>query len=158
MICYADFKHSRTGTNDAERSGHPVVPENTKKLHKLVLADRKLKLHLIAEQLKISEGSVFTILLEHLLVRSECRVCSQSIKTNDASTIQSIVCKCFNTTKMNSCVNVTMDEKWIHHFTPELNQLSAEWTAAGESRPKRPKTQTLTGRVSPPYFGSNKSD
>ena len=33
---YADFKHSHTDTNDAERSGCPksaVIPENTKKLH-----------------------------------------------------------------------------------------------------------------------------
>ena len=32
---YTDFKCGYTGTNDAERSGHPnlaVVPENTKKL------------------------------------------------------------------------------------------------------------------------------
>ena len=41
-----------------------VVPENIKKLHKLVLADCKLKLRDIAEELKISEGSVFTILHE----------------------------------------------------------------------------------------------
>ena len=34
-----------------------------------------------------------------------------------------------------------MDETWIHHFTPESNQQSAEWTAAGKSRPKRPKTK-----------------
>ena len=40
-----------------------------------------------------------------------------------------------------------MDETWIHHFTPESNQQSAEWTAAGESYPKRPKTQILTGKV-----------
>ena len=33
-----------------------------KTLHRLVLADRKLKLREIAEELKISEGSVFTIL------------------------------------------------------------------------------------------------
>ena len=41
---------------------------------------------------------------------------------------------------------VTMDETQIHHFTPGSNQLTAEWIATGESRPKRPKTQT-TGRV-----------
>ena len=35
---------------------------------------------------------------------------------------------------------VTLDETWIHHFTPESNQQSAEWTAAGESHPKQPKT------------------
>ena len=39
--------------------------ENTRKLHKLTLAKHKLKLHKIAEELKISEGSVFTILHEH---------------------------------------------------------------------------------------------
>ena len=67
-----DFKRSRTNTDDAERSGHPnsaVVPENIKKAHKIVLADRKLKLRDIADTLKISEGSVFIILHEHLSMR-----------------------------------------------------------------------------------------
>ena len=48
----ADFKCSHTDTNDAKHSSHPnstVVLENTKKLHQLVLADRKLKLCEIAE-------------------------------------------------------------------------------------------------------------
>ena len=52
---YADFKHSHTDRNDAECSDHQnsaVVPENTKKLHKLVLANNKLKLCEIAEELK----------------------------------------------------------------------------------------------------------
>ena len=43
---YADFKCHHTDTNNAECSGHPnlvVIPENIKKLHKLVLADCKLK-------------------------------------------------------------------------------------------------------------------
>ena len=69
---YADCKHGRTDTNDTERPGHPnlaVVPENTQKLHELVLADHKLKLCEIAEELKISEGSVYTILREHLSMR-----------------------------------------------------------------------------------------
>ena len=72
---YTDFKCSCTDTNDAECSGRPnstVVPENTKKLHKLVLADHKLKLHEIAEEMKISEGSVFTIWHEHLSMRKLC--------------------------------------------------------------------------------------
>ena len=68
-------KYGCTDTNDAECSGRPksaVVPENTKQLYKLVLADRKLKLHEIAEELKISEGSVFTILHERLSMRKPC--------------------------------------------------------------------------------------
>ena len=42
--------------------------------------------------------------------------------------------------------------QWIHHFTPESNRQSAEWTAAGESRPKRPKTQTAAGKVMASVF------
>ena len=70
-----DLKRGCTDTNDAECSGRPnlaVVLENIKKLHKLVLADHKLKLHEIAEELKISEGSVFTILHKHLSMRKLC--------------------------------------------------------------------------------------
>ena len=36
---------------------------------------------------------------------------------------------------------VTMYETWKHHYTPETKRSSAEWSAADESRPKRPKTQ-----------------
>ena len=39
---------------------------------------------------------------------------------------------------------VTMDETWIHHYTPESKRSSAEWTAVGE---KRPKTQIWAGKV-----------
>ena len=70
---YADFKRSFIDTNDAECPGRPnsaVVLENTKNLHKLILADCELKLREIAEELKISEGSVFAILHEHLSMRN----------------------------------------------------------------------------------------
>ena len=47
---------------------------------------------------------------------------------------------------------VTMDGTWIHHYTPETKISSAEWTAAGESRPKRPKTQQRAGKVMASVF------
>ena len=62
---YADFKHSHTDTNDAECSGRPNSI-------KLVLTDHKLNLHEIAEELKTLDGSVFTILHEHLSIRKLC--------------------------------------------------------------------------------------
>ena len=57
---FADFKRGCTNTDDAERSDCPnsaVVPENIKEVHKMVLADRKLKLRDIADTLEISEDS-----------------------------------------------------------------------------------------------------
>ena len=47
---------------------------------------------------------------------------------------------------------VTMDKTWIHHYTPESNWQSAEWTARGENRTKRPKTQISPVRFWAPYF------
>ena len=69
---YVEFKCGRTNTNDSERSGRPklaIVLENITKVNKIVLGDRKLKLHKIADTLKISEGSVFTILHKSLGIR-----------------------------------------------------------------------------------------
>ena len=40
-----------------------------------------------------------------------------------------------------------MDETCIQHFTLLSNQQSAEWTAAGESHWKQPKTQTPASKV-----------
>ena len=72
---YANFKRGRTNTDDDERSGRlnsAVILENIKEVHKMVLADRNLKLYEIADTLNISEGSVFTILHDHLSMRKLC--------------------------------------------------------------------------------------
>ena len=42
---------------------------------------------------------------------------------------------------------VTMDETWIHHYTPKSREGSKQWVKPGESAPKRPKTQQSTGKV-----------
>ena len=47
---------------------------------------------------------------------------------------------------------VTMDETWIHYYTPESNRQSAQWLKPGESRPKRPKTQRSAGKVMASIF------
>ena len=45
-----------------------------------------------------------------------------------------------------------MDETWLHHFTPESNRQSAEWTAHDEPNPKRGKTQQSAGKVMASVF------
>ena len=74
IICqwYAKFKGGRTDTEDAERSDRPnevVTPETIKKVHQIVVENRKFKLHEIADTLKISYGSLYAILHEHLPMR-----------------------------------------------------------------------------------------
>ena len=47
---------------------------------------------------------------------------------------------------------VTMDETWIHHYTPETKRSPAKSTAAGESCPKQPKTQQWADKVMTSVF------
>ena len=99
-ICrwYGDFKRGRTNTEDAERLGCPTevaTPENTEKILKIILSDRKVKLQEIADILKISKGTVFKVVHENLSMKncipSGCRVYSQWNKSNNESMIRSVV-------------------------------------------------------------------
>ena len=47
---------------------------------------------------------------------------------------------------------VTIDEIWIHHFTPELRKGSKQWVEPGESVPKLPTTQQSAGTVMASVF------
>ena len=105
----------------------------------------------IAEELKISEGSVFNILHEHLSMRKLCSKWAPCLLTvNQKQCVDDSEC-CLQLFQCNKKeflhIYVTIDETWIYHFTPESNRQSAEWTAVGESCPKQPKTQTLAGKV-----------
>ena len=147
---YVDFKHSHADTG---RPNSAVVQENTKKLHKLILVKCKLKLYEIAEELKILvEGSVFAILHEHLSMKKLYSKRVMHLLTVDLK--QQHVNDSEHCLQLFQCNKKeflhkyeTIDETWIHHFTLESNWQSAEWTAAGESRPKQPKMQTSAGKV-----------
>ena len=136
---YVEFKRGRTNTDNAERS------------------DRKLKLREIADTLKISEGSVFTILHESLGSRKLFSKWVPHFLTPDQKQQRvedSERClKLFKRGKKDFLRRyMTIDETWIHHYTPETRRSSAEWKAAGENRPKRPKTQQWAGKVMASLF------
>ncbi|KAF7286080.1 hypothetical protein GWI33_008029 [Rhynchophorus ferrugineus] len=85
-------------TEDGERRGRPkevVTDENSKKIHKMILNDRKLKLNEIADTLKISTERVHHIIHEYLgrtekrphlkknkvLLHKDNAPCHKSVKT-----------------------------------------------------------------------------
>ncbi|CAH2095031.1 unnamed protein product [Euphydryas editha] len=47
---------------------------------------------------------------------------------------------------------VTIDETWIHYYTPESSRQSSEWTARDEPNTKRGKTQQSAGKVMASVF------
>ena len=153
-------KCKRTDTNDAEHTGGPneaVTLENIKQVLKIVMDDRKLKVREIAKMVNILTGSASTILNEKLDVK---KVFSKWVprllimeqkqqRVDDSESCLSL----FTRNKQDFLRRyVTMDETWIHHFTSESKRQSAEWRAAGESRPKSPKTQQSAGKVMASVF------
>ena len=144
-ICpwYAEVKRGRTDTEDPERSGRPnvvVTSESIKKVHQIVFENRKLKLRKIAVTLKISYGSVYAILHEHLSMRILLSKWVPRLLTVDQKrqrVVDSERClELFRRNKPNFLRGyVTMDETWIHHYTSESKRSSAEWTTVGEKRP-----------------------
>ena len=42
---------------------------------------------------------------------------------------------------------LTVDEIWIHYYTPETKQQSKQWVAPGESAPKMAETVSSAGKV-----------
>ena len=118
----------------------------------MVLDDRKLKLREVADTVKISEGSIFTILHEYLSMR---KLCSKwvprllTVEQKQQCVDYSKRClELFQRNKKDFFMRyVTMDETWIHRYTPESYRQSAEWTTKGENRPKRPKMQMSAGKI-----------
>jgi hypothetical protein len=47
---------------------------------------------------------------------------------------------------------ITMDETWIHHYTPESKQQSKQWTEAGYSAPKKTRSIPSAGKVMASVF------
>jgi len=46
---------------------------------------------------------------------------------------------------------VTVDETWIHHYTPETKEQSKQWAKSGKFAPKKAKT-VPSERSWPPFF------
>ena len=135
-----------------------MLSRKTPKIPPLVLADRKLKLREIEEELKISEGSVFIISHEHLSRRKPCskwvphllRVDQEQQRVDDSEGFFN----CFKHNKNEVLRKYgTMEETWIQHFPPELNRQSGEWTTAGESAQSDQRHKQLQAKFWPPYVG-----
>ena len=69
---YKDFKEGRERVDDLERSGRPSTStddQHVNKVKEIVLKNRRLTVKDLADMIGISEGSVKTILKDHLGLR-----------------------------------------------------------------------------------------
>lgn len=156
----ADFKRGRKSTEDAPRSGRPktaTCKEIVEKVHKIVLNDRRSKLVEIAEAVGISTERVHYILTEVLDMRKLSARWVPRLLTPEQKLIRKMISEECLARLQHNPVDflrrfITVDETWIHHYSPETKQQSKQWTAKGEPVPKKAKTVRSAGKVMASVF------
>lgn len=157
---FTEFRCGRTSTKDAERPGRPndvTTEEMVNKIHDIVLDDRRVKVREIAEIVAISNDTVIRILHDHLGMKKLSARWVPRLLTVDQKRIRVKISKqSLELFKRNSSEFlrrfVTVDESWIHHYTPEMKEQSKQWTSAGERAPKKAKTVPSAGKVMATVF------
>ena len=135
------FKRRRTTCRDEHRGGRPnevTTPEMEKKIHKMVLDDCRLKVCNMADTLDISKSAV---LIENLKMEKLCARWVPRLLTTEQKQCYE---ECLTTFRLNKAEFlrrfITVDETWVHHFTPGTKQHSKQWSERGESIPKKAQT------------------
>jgi len=156
----SEFKMGRVSTSDEARSGRPVevtTSEMIEKIHKIVLEDRRLKVHQIAETCRMSAERVRNILHNHLDMEKLCARWVPRLLTLD----QKLVRKTISTDNLglyrsnpNKFLRrfITVDETWVHHYTPENKEQSKQWVGKGEPTPKKAKTILSANKIMATVF------
>lgn len=138
---YKDFKEGRERVDDLERSGRPSTStddQHVNKVKELVLKNRRLTVKDLTDMIGISEGSVKTILKDHLGLRKvKSRLVPKTLNFLEKSR-RVDVCETMLSDYQDKlkCI-ITGDETWIYAYDPETTDQSSEYRAKGEARPKR---------------------
>ena len=156
----AEFKRGRSSCEDEHRCGRPnevTTPETIKKIHKMVLEDRRLKVRELADMAGISKSAVHRILTGNLDMKKMCARWVPRLLTDEQKRRrENISTEClakFHTNKAEFLRRfITMDETWVHYFTPETKEQSKQWTRRGEPAPKKAKTVPSAGKVMASVF------
>ncbi|XP_063362897.1 histone-lysine N-methyltransferase SETMAR-like [Cydia amplana] len=155
-----EFNLGRTSTQDEHREGRPSVAitgENVKKIHDLVLTDRRMTIRHLVELTGISYGSIQRILTDELHMKKVSARWVPRMLTAEQKKIRCEISKS-NLDKYQTDPEtflrrfVTMDESWIHHFDPETKQQSMTWKRASFPTPKKFKVASSAGKVMASVF------
>jgi len=127
-------------------------PEIIEQVHDILLDERWMKVRKIAETMGISKERVGYILHEELDMKKLCAKWVPSLLPADQKRsrmeISEQCLERFNKNKTGFVRRfITMDETWIHHYTPESKQQSNQWTEAGCSVPKKTSLVPSAGKL-----------
>ena len=121
------------------------------------MTDRRVTERYIASTVGISQERVHSILTEDLEMRKLSARLVPRLLTVDQKhtrhTLSHTNLNLFEEDPANFLKRfVTMDETWVHHFTPEAKQQLKQWKHPGSPPPKKAKTVPSAGKVMASVF------
>ena len=135
----AEFKHGRDSLEDDPRPGRPadvISHEMIDRVERLVLNNRRIKVAELASECGISNGSVYTIIHEHLgMSKVSARWVPRNLNMQDrqqrVESSQELL-EVYNANPEDFHARlVTGDETWLHHWDPDtkkrVHAMEAPW-------------------------------
>lgn len=156
----AEFKRGRESVEDDPRAGRPstsTTEENIGKVCDLILQNRRLTIREIADTVGISYERTQNIIVNKLgYSKVSARWVPRLLSFEQKRIRLTISRDCLEMFEADpqDFLNrfVTMDETWVHHYTPESKQQSKQWKKPGEPTPKKAKTILSAGKVMASVF------
>ena len=132
----AEFKHGRDSLEDDPRPGRPADVISQEMIDRVVLNNRRIKVAKLASECGISNGSVYTIIHEHLgMSIVSARWVPRNLNMQDrqqrVESSQELL-EVYNANPEDFHTRlVTGDETWLHHWDPDtkkrVHTMEAPW-------------------------------
>ena len=137
-----------------------ITGENSDRVHTLIQENRQITVHGLSGILNISDGSVKTIIKQHLQYSKVCaRWILRLLMDEHKSTWLQVVQSSLSWHKQEGDFLdsiTTTDETRMHYFMPESKRSSMQWHHPGSPKPQKAKTTFSAGKVMTTIFWDSK--
>ncbi|UYV79502.1 CLCN2 [Cordylochernes scorpioides] len=142
---YKMFSEGREDVNDEERAaGHPstsTTDEKINEVEKMILANRRITVREVAEDLNISIGSCHSIFINDLgMRRVAAKFVPKLLNCNQKQHRMNIANEMLDSVRDDPNLLqrvITGDEAWVYGYDVETKAQSSQWKLPHEPRPKK---------------------
>ncbi|UYV80226.1 hypothetical protein LAZ67_18002085, partial [Cordylochernes scorpioides] len=141
---YKMFSEGREDVNDEERAGRPstsTTDEKINEVEKMILANRRITIREVAEDLNISIGSCHSIFINDLgMRRVAAKFVPKLLNCDQKQHRMNIANEMLDSVRDDPNLLqrvITGDEAWVYGYDVETKAQSSQWKLPHEPRPKK---------------------
>ncbi|UYV76804.1 hypothetical protein LAZ67_14002066 [Cordylochernes scorpioides] len=138
------FSEGREDVNDEERAGRPSTSTTDEKINevkKMILANRRITVREVAEDLNISDGSCHSIFINDLgMRRVAAKFVPKLLNCDQKQHRMNIANEMLDSVRDDPNLLqrvITGDEAWVYGYDVETKAQSSQWKLPHEPRPKK---------------------